>query len=164
MNASQKVIDALNALLGGELGARDQYFIHSQMYAEWQLGKLYERIYHEMDDETLHARLMINRILMLGGTPNMQVDPIKIGNDVPSMLQSDLDLEYAVQENLKEAIALCESERDYVTRDMLVRQLEDTEQDHAHWLKQQLQLIDLMGLPNYLQTMAGEVTQPNSAH
>ena len=82
-----KVIDYLNFLLGGELGARDQYFIHAQMYAEWSFGKLYDRIYHEMQDETGHAQLLIQRILMLGGKPNMQVGEIQIGSDVPSMLK-----------------------------------------------------------------------------
>ncbi|SPX84533.1 bacterioferritin [Moraxella ovis] len=164
MKSSQKVIDYLNFLLTGELGARDQYFIHSQMYAEWELGKLHDRIYHEMEDETLHARLIINRIIMLGGTPNMQVGEINIGADVPAMLQSDLSLEYTVQEHLKEGIAICEAERDYVTRDMLVRQLEDTEQDHAHWLEKQLRLIELMGLQNYLQSQTAEPKMVGAAH
>lgn len=164
MKSSQKVIDYLNFLLAGELGARDQYFIHSQMYAEWELGKLHDRIYHEMEDETLHARLIINRIIMLGGTPNMQVGKINIGADVPAMLQSDLNLEYTVQERLKEGIAICEAERDYVTRDMLVRQLEDTEQDHAHWLEKQLRLIELMGLQNYLQSQTAKPNTVGAAH
>ncbi|MDO5051074.1 MAG: bacterioferritin [Moraxella equi] len=164
MKSSQKVIDYLNFLLAGELGARDQYFIHSQMYAEWELGKLHDRIYHEMEDETLHARLIINRIIMLGGTPNMQVGEINIGADVPAMLKSDLELEYTVQEHLKEGIAICEAERDYVTRDMLVRQLEDTEQDHAHWLEKQLRLIELMGLQNYLQSQSSEPNMVGATH
>ncbi|NSM10165.1 bacterioferritin [Moraxella bovoculi] len=164
MKSSQKVIDYLNFLLAGELGARDQYFIHSQMYAEWELGKLHDRIYHEMEDETLHARLIINRIIMLGGTPNMQVGEINIGADVPAMLQSDLNLEYTVQEHLKEGIAICEAERDYVTRDMLVRQLEDTEQDHTHWLEKQLRLIELMGLQNYLQSQTAKPNTVGAAH
>lgn len=164
MKSSQKVIDYLNFLLAGELGARDQYFIHSQMYAEWELGKLHDRIYQEMEDETLHARLIINRIIMLGGTPNMQVGEINIGADVPAMLRSDLNLEYTVQEHLKEGIAICEAERDYVTRDMLVRQLEDTEQDHAHWLEKQLRLIELMGLQNYLQSQTAEPNMVGAAH
>ncbi|MDO4441219.1 MAG: bacterioferritin [Moraxella sp.] len=164
MKSSQKVIDYLNFLLAGELGARDQYFIHSQMYAEWELGKLHDRIYHEMEDETLHARLIINRIIMLGGTPNMQVGEINIGADVPAMLKSDLDLEYAVQEHLKEGIAICEAERDYVTRDMLVAQLKDTEEDHAHWLEKQLRLIELMGLQNYLQSQTAEPNMVAAAH
>ena len=76
------------------------------------------------------------------------------------MLQFDLDLEYQVQQHLKDGIALCEEERDYVTREMLVMQLKDTEEDHAHWLEQQLRLIDMIGLPNYLQSQMAEVT-PN---
>lgn len=157
MIGSQKVIDYLNFLLGGELAARDQYFIHSEMYAEWHYGKLYERIHHEMADETLHAQDIIRRILMLSGRPNMTVNDIHIGKTVPEMLQLDLDLEYQVQGHLKDGIALCEAERDYVTRDMLVAQLKDTEEDHAHWLEQQLRLIDMIGLPNYLQSQMAEV-------
>lgn len=160
MIGSQKVIDYLNFLLGGELAARDQYFIHSEMYAEWHYGKLYERIHHEMADETLHAQAIIRRILMLGGTPKMTVDAINIGSTVPEMLQLDLDLEYQVQQHLKDGIAICEAERDYVTREMLVEQLKDTEEDHAHWLEQQLRLINMIGLPNYLQSQMAEVT-PN---
>lgn len=160
MKGSQKVIDYLNFLLGGELAARDQYFIHSEMYAEWSYGKLYDRIHHEMEDETLHAQAIIRRILMLSGTPNMTIDQVNIGSTVPEMLQIDLDLEYKVQQHLKEGIALCEAEQDYVTREMLVEQLKDTEEDHAHWLEQQLRLIDMIGLPNYLQTQVAEVT-PN---
>lgn len=157
MIGSQKVIDYLNFLLGGELAARDQYFIHSEMYAEWHYGKLYERIHHEMDDETMHAQAIIRRIMMLDGTPNMQVDEINIGKTVPEMLQLDLDLEYKVRQHLKDGIALCEQEQDYVTREMLVEQLKDTEEDHAHWLEQQLRLIDMVGLPNYLQSQIAEV-------
>lgn len=162
MTGSQKVLDYLNFLLGGELAARDQYFIHSEMYAEWHYGKLFDRINHEMEDETLHAQAIIRRILMLGGTPKMSVNDIKVGSSVPEMLQFDLDLEYQVQQDLKEGIALCEEEHDYVTRDMLVEQLKDTEEDHAHWLEQQLRLIDMIGLPNYLQSQMGEIS-PNLA-
>lgn len=159
MNGSQKVIDYLNFLLGGELGARDQYFIHSEMYGEWGYGKLYDRIHHEMEDETSHAQAIIRRILMLGGKPDMTVDEINVGDNVPQMLQLDLNLEYQVQQHLKQGIALCEQEYDYVTRDMLVAQLEDTEEDHAHWLEQQLRLIDMVGLQNYLQSQMGDVPQ-----
>lgn len=160
MIGSPKVIDYLNFLLGGELAARDQYFIHSEMYAEWHYGKLYDRIHHEMEDETLHAQSIIRRILMLSGTPKMTVNAINIGATVPEMLQLDLELEYQVQQHLKDGIALCEAERDYVTREMLVEQLKDTEEDHAHWLEQQLRLIDMISLPNYLQSQMAEVT-PN---
>jgi bacterioferritin len=160
MIGSPKVIDYLNFLLGGELAARDQYFIHSEMYAEWHYGKLYDRIHHEMEDETLHAQSIIRRILMLSGTPKMTVNAINIGATVPEMLQLDLELEYQVQQHLKDGIALCEAERDYVTREMLVEQLKDTEEDHAHWLEQQLRLIEMISLPNYLQSQMAEVT-PN---
>ena len=160
MKGNKQVIEYLNFLLGGELAARDQYFIHSEMYAEWHYGKLYDRIHHEMEDETLHAQAIIRRIMMLGGTPNMTVNDITVGKTVPEMLQADLELEYQVQKHLKEGITLCEKEHDYVTRDMLVAQLEDTEEDHAHWLEQQLGLIEMIGLPNYLQSQMGEVS-PN---
>ena len=156
MQGKPEVIDYLNFLLGGELAARDQYFIHSEMYNEWHFGKLYDRIHHEMEDETLHAQAIIRRIMMLDGTPNMTVNAINIGETVPDMLRKDLDLEYAVQQHLKDGISLCEKHHEYVTRDMLVAQLEDTEEDHAHWLEQQLRLIDMMGLPNYLQSQMGE--------
>lgn len=158
MKSSPKVIDYLNFLLGGELAARDQYFIHSEMYAEWEYGKLYDRIHHEMQDETMHAQLIIRRIMILGGTPNMKVDDIHVGSTVPEMLKYDLELEYNVQQHLKDGIALCEKEHDYVTRDMLIEQLKDTEEDHAHWLEKQLRLIDMMGLPNYLQSQMGEAS------
>lgn len=163
VNGSQVVIDCLNSLLAGELAARDQYFIHAQMYADWGLGKLYGRIYHEMEDETLHAKLMIERILTLGGKVNMTVASYTIGQDVPSMLKSDYDLEITVQQHLKDGIALCEAERDFVTRDMLLAQLRDTEEDHAYWLGQQLRLIEMMGLPNYLQSQMGEVSAAAAA-
>ncbi|MBS7837986.1 bacterioferritin [Wohlfahrtiimonas chitiniclastica] len=151
MKGSQKVIDYLNVLLAGELAARDQYFIHSSMYEEWGYKKLYERIHHEMQDETEHAQLIIARLLLLEATPNMVSEKINIGSTVETMLQSDLDLELSVREALKKGIKLCEEEQDYVTRDMLVVQLKDTEEDHAHWLEKQLRLIKTISLPNYLQ-------------
>lgn len=154
MKGSSKVIDALNDLLAGELTAMDQYFVHSRMYDDWGLSKLFERIGHEMEDETGHADAMIKRILFLEGKPNLtKRDPLNIGSTVPEMLQSDLDLEYSVVKNLKAAIALCETEQDYETRAMLVKQLEDTEEDHAYWLEKQLGLIDKIGLQNYLQSV-----------
>jgi bacterioferritin len=154
MKGKQSVIDVLNSLLMGELAAMDQYFIHSRMYEDFGLSKLYERTAHEMEDETGHADQMIKRILFLEGKPELSKrDALNIGTTVPEMLMSDLDLEYAVVKNLKAAIFLCESEQDYETRAMLVKQLEDTEEDHAHWLEQQLGLIDKIGLENYLQAM-----------
>lgn len=153
MQGNSKIIDALNDLLSYELAAMDQYFIHSEMYADWGLTKLYERIAHEFDDEKGHAKQLIERMLFLEGTPDMtKRTGFLVGSDVPSMLESDLRVEYEVDAKLKETIALCEAEKDYVTRDMLVVLLDDTENDHAHWLEQQLRLCKLLGLPNYLQS------------
>ena len=129
----------------------DQYFIHSQMYLDWGLNKLYERINHEFDDEKGHATKLIERMLFLEGTPDMVTRTgYKVGHDVPSMLESDLRVEYEVDAKLKEVIALCEQENDYVTRDILVELLDDTEVDHAHWLEQQLGLIKRLGLQLYM--------------
>jgi bacterioferritin len=149
MKGSKKVIDTLNFLLAGELTAVDQYFIHSRVYEDWGLTKLYDRISHEMQDESGHADLMIKRILFLEGFR----DSLNVGKTVIEMLKNDLDLEYLVVKNLKNAIVICEQEKDFETRAMLAKQLEDTEEDHTHWLEQQLGLIDRIGLQNYLQAM-----------
>ncbi|GAC19422.1 bacterioferritin [Paraglaciecola arctica] len=153
MQGKKVIIDQLNALLAYELAAMDQYFIHSQMYQDWGLNKLYVRISHEFDDEKGHATKLIERMLFLEGTPNMvDRDGLMIGTDVPSMLESDLRVEYAVAQALKDTISLCETEQDYVTRDMLLVLLDDTEMDHAYWLEQQIGLIKRLGLSNYLQS------------
>jgi bacterioferritin len=153
MQGKQNVIAGLKELLVTELTSVDQYFVHSQMYHNWGYSKLYERIDHERQDEIGHSTLLIARILFLGGIPDVAGrDALRIGADVPTMLQNDLLTEYDVATALKRVIALCEIEQDYVSRNMLVKLLDDTEQDHAHWLEQQLGLIKAVGLPNYLQT------------
>ncbi|PKG99494.1 bacterioferritin [Paraglaciecola sp. MB-3u-78] len=153
MQGKKVIIDQLNALLAYELAAMDQYFIHSQMYQDWGFSKLYTRISHEFDDEKGHATKLIERMLFLEGTPNMvDRDGLMIGSDVPSMLESDLRVEYAVAQALKDTISICETEQDYVTRDMLMILLDDTEMDHAYWLEQQIGLIKRLGLANYLQS------------
>ena len=157
MKGNQRVIDALNGLLAMELAAMDQYFIHSRMYDDWGLHKLYERIDHEFDDEKGHAAALIERMLFLEGIPDMtKRDGFKVGTDVPSMLESDLRVEYEVAQRLKDAIKLCEEEQDYVSREILEKLLEDTEDDHAYWLEKQLGLIKKIGLQNYLQSQMGE--------
>ncbi|WP_017294492.1 bacterioferritin [Geminocystis herdmanii] len=153
MKGNIKVIKQLQKLLRGELAARDQYFTHSRMYQDWGLNKLFDRIDHEMQDETHHADMLIKRILFLETTPDLsEQDGLNIGSNVPEMLKSDLDLEYKVVSDLKEAIAICEEEQDYQTRDILMVILADTEEDHAYWLEKQLGLIDKIGLQNYLQS------------
>lgn len=153
MKGNTQIISALNGLLGYELAAMDQYFIHSRMYDDWGIGKLHERIAHEFEDEKQHASMLIERILFLEGTPDMQTRPtIHIGKTVPEMLQSDLDVEYAVANALRDAITLCEQEKDYVSREILEKLLDDTEVDHAYWLEKQLGLIKTIGLENYIQS------------
>jgi bacterioferritin len=155
MQGNAKVIETLNNLLAFELAAADQYFIHSQMYADWGLPMLYERIHHEWQEELDHAKQLIERILFLEGMANMvNRDTISVGTDVPSMLKSDLTLEYAAVVKLKDAIALCETERDFQSRQILLGLLEDTEMDHAYWLEKQLGLVDKMGLQNYIEHAA----------
>lgn len=153
MKGNAEVIAKLNELLAGELSGIDQYFIHSRMYQDWGLNKLYERIDHEANDEKAHAAKLIERILFLGGIPDVvKRTPIHIGKDVPSMLKSDLELEYVVIKNVREAMALCEKHQDYQSRDMLQILLDDSENDHCHWLEQQVGLIEKIGLANYLQS------------
>ena len=153
MKGSQRIIDAMNGLLGAELAAMDQYLVHSKMYEDWGLTKLFERVAHEFEDEKGHANALIERILFLEGVPDLSTrEGVKIGKTVPAMLKSDLDLEYAVADALKEAIHLCENERDFESRQVLEKLLADTEMDHAYWLEQQLRLIDKLGLENYLQS------------
>ncbi|MDV7340244.1 bacterioferritin [Terasakiella sp. A23] len=153
MKGNKKVIDALNGLLTHEMSAADQYFIHSRMYDDWGMTELYERLKHEQEEELDHASKLVERILFLEGTPDVSArDALKIGKDVPSMLANDLEYELMVGKELKKVIALCEKEQDYVSRQILVGLLEDTEDDHTYWLEKQLGLIDKMGLKNYIQS------------
>lgn len=153
MKGDNKVIEQLNTLLAGELTAMDQYFIHSRMYEDWGFNKLYERIHHEMQDETRHADALIKRILFLEGVPDLSNrKPLAIGANVPGMLKNDLELELNVVASLREVIAYCESVNDYNTREILESMLQDTEDDHTDWLEKQLGLIDKIGLENYLQS------------
>jgi bacterioferritin len=153
MQGKQIVIDALNGLLALELTAMDQYFIHSEMYADWGINKLHERIAHEFEDEKGHAKALIERMLFLEGVPNMVTRvPLRVGKDVPEMLENDLQVEYEVQKALVDAIKVCEDEQDYHSREILEKLLDDTEVDHAWWLEKQLGLIKKVGLQNYIQS------------
>ncbi|SEK78253.1 bacterioferritin [Atopomonas hussainii] len=152
MQGHSAVIDYFKQLLKGELAARDQYFIHSRMYEDWGFTKLYERINHEMEEETEHADALLKRILFLEGTPDMSPNAVRVGKTVPEMLKIDLALEYEVRAALAKGIELCEQHQDYQSREILELQLKDTEEDHALWLEIQLQLIDKVGLERYLQS------------
>lgn len=153
MRGSKNIIDWLNKILASELTSIDQYFIHACMYDDWGYKKLHERIHHEMTDEQGHARLLIQRILFLGGSPAMNVrEPLKVGSSVPEMLQNDLELEYAAIATLREGIRACEAAQDYTSRQILLTLLRDTEEDHTLWLEQQLGHIAKLGLEKYLMT------------
>ncbi len=156
MKGDKKIIDILNDLLAGELTAVDQYLIHGEMYADMGLDELARKSIHESDHERQHARALIQRILFLEGKPDLtKRNALKVGKNVPDMLKADLAVEYEVDGDLKKAIAAAEKAQDYVTRDMLAIQLDDTEMDHAYFLEKQLRLIELVGLPNYLQSQMG---------
>ena len=153
MKGNKEVIDTLNKLLTGELSAMDQYFVHGLMYEDWGLNELHERISHESDDEREHAKKLVQRILFLEGTPDVASrEPLNIGKDTEQMLKNDLAYEYQVADNLRSAIAPCESKQDYESREILEVLLEETESDHMYWLEKQLGLIDKVGLQNYLQS------------
>lgn len=155
MQGHPEVIDCLKELLRGELAARDQYFIHSRQYEDQGFMRLFERIGHEMEEETQHADVILRRILFLGGKPDMRPHAFEPGDTVEAMLRKDLAVEYQVRDNLRAAMALCERHADYQSRDLLLAQLKDTEEDHAYWLEKQLGLIEKIGLPNYLQSQMG---------
>ena len=156
MKGHPEVIEYLNFLLRGELAARDQYFLHSRRYEDLGLNALHARISHEMEEETQHADALLRRILFLEGKPDMRPDEFEPGETVEDMLRKDLALEYQVRANLAKGVALCEQHGDYVTRQILVAQLADTEEDHTWWLEKQLRLITMVGLENYQQSRMGE--------
>ena len=152
MKGHPDVVNCLIDLLRGELGARDQYFLHSRLYEDMGYAKLYERINHEMEEETQHADALLKRIIFLEGVPDMAPNAFTYGQTVPEALKLDLALEYEVRAALSKGIELCEQHQDYPSRDILLAQLKDTEEDHAYWLEIQLQLIDKLGLEKYLQS------------
>ncbi len=153
MKGDIKIVGILNDLLAGELTATDQYLIHGEIYADMGLPALAEHTLHESLHEREHAQLIIQRILFLEGKPELaKREALNIGDNVKSMLESDLALEYKVVKALKSAIASCEKAQDFVTREMLLVQLDDTEMDHAYWLEKQLNLIKLTGIENYIQS------------
>ena len=153
MKGNAEVINVLNQLLAGELMATDQYLLHGEMYADMGLQKLAEHALHESEHERQHARDIVQRILFLEGSPDMATrHELTTGANVKEMLTSDLAIEYRVVGDLKAAVVLCEKQQDFVTRDLLVQQIEDTEMDHAYFLEKQLKLIGLVGLENYIQS------------
>ena len=152
MKGDTKVIEFLNKALENELTAINQYFLHARMYKNWGFEKLNEKEYHESIDEMKHADLLIERVLFLEGLPNLQnIGKILIGENPKEMLGCDLKLELIAIPLLREAIEYCESVSDFVSRDLFTHIL-DSEEEHVDWLETQLELIEKVGIKNYLQS------------
>ena len=155
MKGEVKVLAQLNRVLTNELTAVNQYFLHARMLKDWGFLKLGEKVYQESIGEMKHADLLIGRILLLEGLPNMQdLGQLKVGEDVPEILVCDLSSEVGNQSCLKEAIAICESLSDFVSREIFEQILEDTE-EHIDWIETQQFRIKSVGLANYLQEQMG---------
>lgn len=153
MKGNSKIIDLLNKQLTLELTSMDQYLAHSKMYEDWGISKLHEKLSHEFGEELVHAKALIERILFLEGhADTASREPIHLGRNVKEMLENDLKAEYTVAESLRFIMGVCEAEQDYVTREILIELLNDTETDHIYWLEQHIGLIEKIGLPNYIQS------------
>lgn len=152
MKGDPKVIEILNKVLGNELIAINQYFLHSRMFGNWGLKALESYEYHESIDEMKHADNLVKRIFFLEGLPNLQqLGKLLIGESVVEALRCDLKLEQQALPDLKSGIAYCEQVGDYISRELLEDILE-SEEEHIDYLETQLSLIDQVGLQNYLQS------------
>ena len=156
MKGDPNIIKLLNDQLTNELTAINQYFLHARMYKHWGLEKLGKKEYEESIGEMKHADVLIDRILMLEGLPNLQaLHKLMIGENTPEMLDCDLQLEKISQQTLKDGVAACETVRDYVSREIFQKILDDTE-EHIDWIETQKDLIDKIGIQNYLQSQMND--------
>jgi bacterioferritin len=157
-----KVLDYLNQALKNELTSVNQYFLHARMLDNWGMKRLGKIEYDESIDEMRHADRLIKRILFLQGLPNLQdLGKLFIGEDVREILECDLKREMAAHPMYQAAIAHCESVKDFVTRELLV-QIQKSEEEHIDFIEEQLGLIEKMGLPNYVQSSTGELSDGSS--
>jgi bacterioferritin len=156
MKGHPKVISQLNRILTCELTAINQYFLHARMFKHWGLEKLNEKEYKKSIQDMKHADKLIERVLFLEGLPNLQqLDKLRIGEHSQEMLDCDLAMVTEQLEALRDAIKLCEAERDYVSRDLLEDLLED-EEEHLDWIESQNELIKQTGIQNYLQSQIND--------
>ncbi len=156
MQGDPTVIAHLNAALKNELTAINQYFLHARMLRHWGVTKLGKKEYEESIDEMKHADRLVDRILFLGGLPNLQdLGKLLIGEDVTEILECDLRLEQQAMPELRDAIACCETVRDYISRELLEDVLE-SEEEHVDFLETQFDMIKRMGLENYIQLQSDD--------
>jgi bacterioferritin len=150
MLRDQPVIEHLNTQLTNELTAVNQYFLHARTLAHWGVAKLGKHEYAESIEEMKHADVLIQRILFLDGLPNVQrLNQIAVGETVEEILEADLRLEEKALDDPREAIAYCESTRDFVSRDLLLHILEN-EEEHVDFLDRQFDLIKQIGMERYI--------------
>lgn len=158
MRGDKKVIAFLNEALKAELTAINQYFLHSRMLKDWGISILAQKEYEESIEEMQHADKIIERILYLGGLPNLQdLGKIYIGETVEEIIECDMKLEKIGLPIYRDAVEYCESVRDYGTRDILQAILID-EESHVDFLGTQQDQIRLMGIQNYIQSQS----EPNA--
>ena len=163
MQGDPAILRTLNAVLTNELTAVNQYFLHARMFESWGLAHLGDVIYKESIGEMKHADMLIKRILFLDGLPNLQdLHKLKVGEDPIECLGADLQLELDSRATTAAAVTQCEDARDYVSRDLLMKILSDTE-EHIDFLENQHKLIALMGAQNYLQSAMKEIVTDGAA-
>jgi bacterioferritin len=151
MKGNAQVLKRLNLALKGELTAINQYFLHARMLDDWGVTKLGKHEYKESIEEMQHADLLIQRILLLEGLPNLQeLGKLYIGENVVEVIKGDLKLEEEGIQNYRDGIKDCEAANDYVTRDLFIKILTD-EEGHEDHLNTQLKMIENMGLEKYIQ-------------
>lgn len=151
MKGDPEVVKQLNIILKNELTAINQYFLHARMLKDWGLKKLADKVYEESIGEMKHADKIIERVLTLDALPNLQdLGKLRIGENISEILESDIQSELGNQACLKEAISVCEGNRDYISREIFESILEDTE-EHIDWIESQKTLIEMAGIQNYIQ-------------
>ena len=155
MKGNPEIIKLLNAALKSELTAINQYFLHSRMLKDWGINVLADKMYKESIEEMQHADALIDRILFLEGLPNLQdLGKLNIGETVEEILAADLASELEAQQMYRDSVAAAEKAHDYISRDLFAKHLGD-EEEHIDWLETQHDMIEKMGLQNYIQTQSG---------